>query len=173
MYRSCRRRDTGSNPERLMTVNRKTAPMPRFHGLSARSITTSRVGAANRRKNTRPEILLRKLLTSAGVRYRLHPKNVLGHPDIVIRRSQVVIFCDGDFWHGRRWTQRRIKLARGWNAEYWIAKIERNRRRDRFVTRSLKRLGWRVIRIWESDLRRNPKQAAGRVIAAIRHSPNN
>ena len=58
--------------------------MPKFPGLAARSIPTSRVGAANRPKNTTPEILLRKLLSSASVRYRLHPQNVLGHPDIVV-----------------------------------------------------------------------------------------
>src|SRR5438445_7404155 len=100
-----------------MPARRKFAPMPRFQGLAPRSVTTSRVGASNRRKNTTPEILLRKLLSAAGIRYRLHPKNVLGQPDLVIQRSRVVVFCDGDFWHGRRWAQRKIKLARGWNAD--------------------------------------------------------
>lgn len=151
-----------------MPTRRKSDRMPRFQGLAPRSATTSRVGAANRRKNTNPEILLRKLLSSAGVRYRLHPQNVPGHPDLVIRRSRIVLFCDGDFWHGRRWAQRKIKLARGWNAEYWIAKIERNRKRDRQVTRRLSFLGWRVIRVWESEIQRNPKDIAGTILDAIK-----
>jgi DNA mismatch endonuclease, patch repair protein len=153
-----------------MPTRRKSDRMPRFQGLAPRSATTSRVGAANRRKNTNPEILLRKLLSSAGVRYRLHPKNVPGHPDLVIRRSRIVVFCDGDFWHGRRWAQRKIKLARGWNAEYWIAKIERNRKRDRQVTRRLSLLGWRVIRVWESEIQRNPKDIANTILDAIKRT---
>jgi DNA mismatch endonuclease (patch repair protein) len=154
-----------------MPDRRKSDRMPRFHGLAPRSATTSRVGASNRRKNTSPEILLRKLLSSAGVRYRLHPQNVPGHPDLVIRRSRVVVFCDGDFWHGRHWARRKIKLARGWNADYWIAKIERNRRRDRLITRRLKLLGWRVIRVWESEIQRNPKGVADSILDAIKRPP--
>jgi len=154
-----------------MPERRKSDRMPRFLGLAPRSATTSRVGASNRRKDTSPEILLRKLLSSAGIRYRLHPQNVPGHPDLVIRRSRVVIFCDGDFWHGRHWARRRIKLARGWNADYWIAKIERNRRRDRLVGRRLRLLGWRVIRVWESEIQRNPKAVADRILDAIRRAP--
>lgn len=153
-----------------MPKHRKSDRMPRFQGLEPRSATTSRVGASNRRKNTNPEILLRKLLSSAGVRYRLHPKNVPGQPDLVILRSRVVVFCDGDFWHGRRWAQRKVKLARGWNAEYWIAKIERNRRRDRQVTRRLRLLGWRVIRVWESEIQRNPKGIADSILDAIKRT---
>jgi DNA mismatch endonuclease (patch repair protein) len=155
-----------------MAARTKPASMPRFQGLAPLSAATSRVGASNRRKNTAPEILLRKLLSSAGVRYRLHPPHVPGHPDLVIRRSRVVVFCDGDFWHGRHWAQRKIKLARGWNADYWIAKIERNRCRDRLVTRSLRLLGWRVIRVWESDLQRNPKGVTNNILDAIRRSPS-
>ncbi len=154
-----------------MPARRNSDQVPRFQGLAPRSATTSRVGASNRPKNTNPEILLRKLLSSAGVRYRLHPPNVPGRPDLVIRRSRIVVFCDGDFWHGRHWARRKIKLSRGWNAAYWIAKIERNRRRDRLVTRRLKLLGWRVIRVWETEIQRNPKGVADNILDAIKRPP--
>jgi DNA mismatch endonuclease, patch repair protein len=64
-------------------------------------------------------------------------------------------------------------LAQGWNADYWIAKIERNRRRDRQVTRRLRLQGWHVIRVWESEIKRNPNDIADRILAALkRNSPS-
>jgi DNA mismatch endonuclease (patch repair protein) len=71
-----------------------------------------------------------------------------GKPDFVFRRARVVVFVDGDFWHGN---PRRYRLPKS-NIEYWQKKIEGNRARDKEITRTLKRLGWRVIRIWESAL---------------------
>jgi DNA mismatch endonuclease (patch repair protein) len=88
----------------------------------------------------------------------------------VIRRARVAVFCDGDFWHGRNWPQRRAKLARGWNASYWIAKIERNRARDRQTAKALRALGWHVVRVWESDVRRALAHAVRVVQRAIRRS---
>jgi len=163
---------TESSRPRAMPDQHKSRSTPRFAGLAPRNATSSRVGASNRPRNTRPEIVLQKLLSSVGIRYRSHPKNVLGHPDVAVRRSRVVIFCDGDFWHGRHWAKRKIKLAQGWNADYWIAKIEGNRRRDRRVTGSLKLLGWRVVRIWESELRKNPQSVVRTIQAAIRRRSN-
>jgi DNA mismatch endonuclease (patch repair protein) len=78
-----------------------------------------------------------------------------------------VIFVDGDFWHGRNWEVRRAKLAVGSNAEYWVSKIERTRQRDRWVTAHLRRLGWRVIRVWESDIRRDEGEVARRLLDRI------
>ena len=141
--------------------------MPRYENYRPRSAKTSRVGASNRRQNTTPEILLRKALWAAGVRYRLHPPALTGRPDFVIARHRVVVFCDGDFWHGRQWSKRKSKLAEGWNAPYWVAKIERNRQRDRQVARVLRALGWTVVRVWESDVRRNPAAAASKIVGAI------
>ena len=141
--------------------------MPRYENYRPRSAKTSRVGASNRRQNTTPEILLRKALWAAGVRYRLHPPALTGRPDLVIARNRVVVFCDGDFWHGRQWSKWKAKLAEGWNAPYWVAKIERNRQRDRQVARVLRSLGWTVVRLWESDVRRDPAVAASKILAAI------
>jgi DNA mismatch endonuclease Vsr len=90
-----------------------------------------------------------------------------GKPDIVFVRQQVAVFCDGDFWHGRKWNVRKGKLARGSNAEYWVAKIEANIARDRRHRSKLRRAGWRVIRLWESDILRDPEVAAGKVLDAL------
>ncbi len=141
--------------------------VPRYDNFRPRSSQASRVGAGNRRQDTTPEILLRKALWAAGVRYRLHPPALIGRPDLAIARHRVVVFCDGDFWHGRKWSKRKGKLAEGWNASYWVAKIERNRQRDRQVTRLLRGLGWTVVRVWESDVRRDPLRTAAKVLDAI------
>lgn len=86
---------------------------------------------------------------------------------MVLVQHRIAVFCDGDFWHGRNWTARKSKLGAGWNAEYWVTKIERNRQRDREVTRNLTRAGWRVVRVWEGDLRSDPERAARKILVAV------
>lgn len=147
-----------------MPAKKGKTSVPRYENLRPRSVATSRVGAGNRRQDTTPEILLRKALWAAGLRYRLHPTALPGRPDIVISRCRLAIFCDGDFWHGRDWRKRKEKLTQGWNAAYWVAKIQRNRERDRAVTRTLRRLGWQVIRVWESDVLRDPSRVATKIM---------
>lgn len=146
--------------------------MPRYENYRPRSAETSRVGASNRRQDTTPEILLRRAFRAARIRYRSNVKTLPGCPDFVLMRDRIAVFCDGDFWHGRRWSQRKRDLAAGWNATYWVAKIERNRARDRSVTRTLRRLGWRVIRVWEGDVRRDPKQVAATILKLIQSTPS-
>jgi DNA mismatch endonuclease, patch repair protein len=121
------------------------------------------MGASNRRQNTTPEIVLRAALRALGCRYRSNVKGLPGCPDLILVNHRVAVFCDGDFWHGRRWPQRKAKLASGWNAEYWVAKIGRNRQRDRIVNRQLSGLGWGVVRVWESDVRRDPGRVARKI----------
>jgi DNA mismatch endonuclease (patch repair protein) len=130
-------------------------------------VASSRIKQRNRSRDTRAELLLRKELWRHGFRYRLHAPDLPGKPDIVIRRARVVVFCDGDFWHGRRWKQRRAKLARGANAPYWTAKIAANVARDRRNTRALVREGWLVVRLWETDILRDPASAVKRVETAV------
>lgn len=64
----------------------------------------------------------------------------------------MVVFCDGDFWHGRHWARRRSRLLRGANAAYWLEKIRYNMLRDRRQTRMLMASGWHVVRLWETDI---------------------
>jgi DNA mismatch endonuclease (patch repair protein) len=77
-----------------------------------------------------------------GLRFRKNVKSLPGKPDIVFPSVKVVIFCDGDFWHGRNWETLQEKLKRGMNADYWIAKIQRNMERDLNVNQLLEQNGW-------------------------------
>jgi DNA mismatch endonuclease (patch repair protein) len=117
----------------------------------------------NRSKNTVPEILLRTELRSRGLRDRTHASGLPGRPDLVFPAARVAVFCDGDFWHGRNWRRLKQQLERRFNAGYWVAKIDRNRRRDRSQVAALGRLGWLVLRYWESDIRRSPQAVADRL----------
>jgi DNA mismatch endonuclease (patch repair protein) len=132
------------------------------------STIASNVGKANSGGCSRPENELRRALWSLGVRYRCSSKLVPGRPDIVNKSRKVAIFCDGDFWHGRDWHIRRRKLANGSNSPYWISKIASNRRRDMAVNSALLRNGYLVIRVWESDVRKNPARVARTILRKIR-----
>ena len=76
-------------------------------------------------------------------------QSLFGKPDFVFRKEKVCIFVDGCFWHGCPKCSRTPTS----NVEYWVAKIDRNRTRDRLVSTSLRRAGWRVLRIWEHELK--------------------
>jgi DNA mismatch endonuclease, patch repair protein len=141
--------------------------VPRFSSFKPASEAASRIKRHNRSRDAKAELMLRRELWRLGLRYRLHAIDLPGKPDIVFRGARIVVFCDGDFWHGRRWEQRREKLARGINAEYWTAKIEANVTRDRRTTSALRRAGWTVLRIWETDIIRNVERAAERVQRAL------
>jgi DNA mismatch endonuclease (patch repair protein) len=84
---------------------------------------------------------------------------LLGKPDFVFSKRRVAVFIDGDFWHGNPKTRRTPKS----NAEYWENKIRSNRRRDKVVSRRLEAHGWRVVRIWESELRRDAEAVMAKV----------
>lgn len=80
----------------------------------------------------------------------------------------MAVFCDGDFWHGKNWEIQREKLLLGWNANYWISKIERNMERDKRVTEQLEIEGWMVMRFWESDIKKRPDEVAGQIVTMVR-----
>ena len=109
-------------------------------------------------------MLLRRELRRRGLRYRLHSGNLPGRPDIVFLRQRIAVFCDGDFWHGRDLAARLAKLARGHNAEYWVAKVRRNTERDRDQTRALEESGWLVLRFWESDIMHYTSQTVDYIV---------
>ncbi len=136
---------------------------PSFTGLRPASEAASRAKRANGKTDTRPELLLRRSLWRLGLRYRKHAARLPGKPDIVFRTARVLVFCDGDFWHGRNWDCLKPQLERRHNASYWVAKIQRNIERDRANTERLKADGWAVVRLWETDITRNPHAAALRV----------
>ena len=94
------------------------------------------------------------------MRYRKNVETLPGKPDIVFVRARVAVFCDGDFWHGRNWEEQKSKLCQGTNAEYWLSKIESNMERDRLNNALLEADGWSVLRLWETDIKRDPQAAA-------------
>ena len=79
-----------------------------------------------------------------------------GRPDLVFSRKRLIVFCDGDFWHGRNWPLLRRALQRRANSTYWTAKILANRNRDRRQNRALRHQGWDVVRVWETDVLARP-----------------
>ncbi|MDE5969998.1 MAG: very short patch repair endonuclease [Muribaculaceae bacterium] len=107
-------------------------------------------------KNTKPEILVRCFLFANGFRYRLHCKDLPGKPDIVLPKYKTVIFINGCFWHGHQ----NCKYASipETNREFWQAKILGNMERDKVIYSHLQNKGWRVIEIWQCQLKPNKKE---------------
>lgn len=112
--------------------------------------------AAIRSKDTKPEMIVRKYLFSRGLRFRVQVRKLPGNPDIVLPKYKTVIFVNGCFWHGHR-ECRFFRLPKS-NIEFWREKIERNVARDVQNEKALAALGWRVIRVWECEI----KAVAGR-----------
>ncbi len=118
--------------------------------------TSTQVGVsksmkANRASGTRPELLLSELLGK-----EIKKNSLPGKPDFVFQRKKVAVFLNGCFWH--RCPQCAFKLPKR-NRRFWAEKFERNRERDRRVTRELRTMGWKVVVVWEHELKRNPARA--------------
>jgi len=140
---------------------------PSFTGLIPASRAASWAKRMNRSTDTVHERLLRSALWRRGLRFRKNLSELPGKPDIVFTKARVAVFCDGDFWHGRRWNQLSKHLQKRANAVYWCQKIRANMLRDRRTTRLLKKQNWYVIRLWEGDIRADPELAAFRVENAL------
>lgn len=104
-----------------------------------------------RSKNTRPELALRRAIFSRGIRYRLHPANLPGKPDLVLPRFRAVILINGCFWHWHGCARSRMPVS---NIEYWTQKIQRNQERDRIHYAALRAQGWRILIVWECALQK-------------------
>lgn len=119
---------------------------------------------SNKRKNTTPELQLRKLLHARGLRYRVDfppdPKSRRRRADIVFTKVKLVVFIDGCFWHGCP-IHATVPLT---NRSYWEPKLRRNKERDTETNEHLERLGWTVIRVWEHEI---PENAASLIAATI------
>ena len=119
------------------------------HDKETRSYNMSRIKG----KNTKPEELVRKFLFSRGFRYRKNDARLPGTPDIVLPKYKTVIFVNGCFWHGH--INCKYFVVPKTNTEFWLNKIETNRQRDARKTSELQSLGWRVIVLWECQLKKN------------------
>lgn len=113
-------------------------------------------------KDTIAEVVFRKILVSQGIRYRLHYP-IDGRPDVAIRSKKIAIFIDGCFWHKCPKCFRPPKSRKS----YWTPKIQRNIERDKRVNELLRAKGWKVIRIWEHEVTRNPQKPLKRVLAVL------
>lgn len=121
--------------------------------------TRSAIMSHIRHKNTSLEVNFRKLLWEKGLRgYRIH-YNLPGKPDIVYVSKKIVIFLDGDFWHGYNWK----KLGKVPPKKYWQEKIQKNIDRAKKYNKQLKKDGWTVLRFWEHDVKKKPDKCIKKV----------
>ena len=126
--------------------------MTDVHDKATRSYNMSRIRA----KNTKPEMLVRKFLHAQGFRYKLHDKKLPGKPDIVLPKYKTVIFIHGCFWHGHK--DCRYFVVPKTRTDWWLNKINSNIANDTKVIKALKKEGWKIIHLWECDLKANKIQ---------------
>jgi len=113
-----------------------------------------------RGKNTKIELSMNRVLKDIGYSYEMHPK-MFGSPDFALRRKRIAIFCDGDFWHGYNYEKKKP------SKKFWRDKIKRNMKRDRKISRKLRRDGWSVLRFWEHDIEKRIDVCIDRIIRKI------
>lgn len=121
--------------------------MPDNHSKEVRSMNMSHI----RSTNSKPEKIVRKYLFSKGLRYRKNVRTLPGKPDIVLRKYKTIIFVNGCFWHKHDCGRFVMPSS---NIEYWTKKINRNVERDKSNTEQLEAQGWRVLTIWECQLKK-------------------
>jgi DNA mismatch endonuclease (patch repair protein) len=130
----------------------------------------SRTMSAIRGMSTQPELKVRRGLHRRGFRFRLHCTDLPGRPDLTLPKWGAVVFVNGCFWHGHGCARFRLPSSR---IDYWGPKILRNRQRDKRNAARLRRLGWRVLRVWECELRKDAELAIARLAVQLRARPPN
>lgn len=131
------------------------------HSKEIRSYNMSRI----KNKNTKPEEIVRKFLFSNGFRYRKNDKRLPGHPDIVLPKYKTVIFVNGCFWHGHEGCKYFVWPKS--NEEFWRKKIGSNIERDEKNVSALEQLGWRVLIIWECDLKNDQIETLNNILVKL------
>ena len=122
----------------------KRSPMPLNENIS-------KVMRSNRSKNTKPELVVRKFLHKKGLRYRLHNTKLPGKPDIVLKKHNTIVNVHGCYWHYHGCAHSNIPKTK---TQYWIERLELNKKRDFLNKSKLIKLGWKVIDVWECTLKR-------------------
>ncbi len=118
--------------------------------------TRSQIMSSIRSKGTAIEREMRKILNDTGLEFKEHPTGIFGNPDFVILERKIAIFCDGDFWHGYKMKSNpRLNVKE--NRVFWLRKIRGNVRRDLRVNLRLEKEGWKIIRFWEHEIKREPE----------------
>jgi DNA mismatch endonuclease (patch repair protein) len=113
-------------------------------------------------KDTSLELTVRSVLHRLGLRFRKNYAGLPGKPDVVFLKARLAVFLDGDFWHGKGFSAWKGKMS-----EYWLNKISRNRKRDVSNRRKLRRMGWGVLRVWESEVKKDLGKAVERILSAL------
>lgn len=127
-----------------------------------------------RSTDTTPEQSFREALSAKGLRFEVYPKGLPGNPDLAFPASKLVVFIDGDFWHGGQWLKRHLttledQFKRTTSKDYWIGKIRRNMDRDCRATAALLSQGWIVLRFWESDVCKNLEWCVNMTLEVVEH----
>lgn len=112
-------------------------------------------------------MIFRKALWQKGYHYRKNDKRLPGHPDIVLPKYKIAIFCDGEFFHGKDWDSLKVRLENSNNSQFWIDKISRNRQRDEEINKRLLFQGWTVLRFWGQDIKKHTEECVRVVEEAI------
>jgi DNA mismatch endonuclease (patch repair protein) len=141
--------------------------MTDVHDKETRSFNMSRI----RSKDTKPEMIVRRFLFRKGYRFRLHDKKLPGTPDIVLRKYKTVIFVNGCFWHGHDGCK--YFVIPKTRTEWWLKKINRNKHLDSENIKKLKVLGWKVIKIFECELKgEKTKKTLNHIIKQLEGNEN-
>ncbi len=139
----------GTHKGDIMSSEKRSALMSRIKG-----------------KNTTPERIIIGRLEQQNLTFEKHARNLSGSPDIVFNRERLAVFIDGDFWHGWRFPLWKHKLSLNWQE-----KIQKNRERDQVNFKRLRRGGWKVLRIWEHQVERNPEKCIKKIMGCIKAVP--
>ncbi|WP_170122752.1 very short patch repair endonuclease [Mucilaginibacter oryzae] len=119
----------------------------------------------NKSKGTKPEILLRKVLTNKGIKgYRICYTDIIGKPDIVFIKKRIAVFVHGCFWHSCPSCNLKVPNK---NNEFWLKKLTGNKNRDKIVLDTLETAGWTVVTVWECKLKNNPEEEVNRIGSLI------
>lgn len=118
-----------------------------------------------RSKNTSIERILAKAMWSHNLRYRKQCKEVFGKPDFCFKGKKIAIFCDSEFWHGKKYLEGECFKT---NADFWETKIQRNIERDKQVNAQLGSDGWVVIRFWGRDIKSNIAECVEKISAQVK-----
>lgn len=112
-------------------------------------------------QNTKPELFVFSVLDRLKIKYKKH-FDIPGKPDIAFPKNKIAVFINGEFWHGRHFSEEKISYAK-----FWITKIDLNIKRDRKNYKLLREKGWTVIKIWDKDIKKNPRREINKIMNAV------
>lgn len=111
--------------------------------------------------NTKIDLKMKEMLEKKRIRFEMYPK-MFGSPDFILKKKKITIFCDGDFWHGYKYQEKKKP-----SKKFWRDKLEGNIRRDKRVSRKLRREGWSVLRFWEHDIQKRMDLCMNKILTKI------